>query len=76
MTSPNRSDPLNKPQESAAIVICALGLLVATIGAAVLLLELKKERAACARLEKEVAALQAELKRPLGTSRMPRFFSQ
>ena len=35
---------MNKPQQTIAIAICGLGLLVVAIGAAVLLSELKKER--------------------------------
>ncbi len=52
---------MNKPQQTAAIAICALGLLVLAIGAAVLLSELKKERDRRKELEADVTQLRAEI---------------
>ncbi len=53
---------MNKPQQTAALSICALGLLVLAIGAAALLSELKTERDRRAELEAEVTQLRAEIK--------------
>ena len=52
---------MNKPQQTAAIAICTLGLLVLAIGAAVLLSELKKERDRREELEADVTQLRAEI---------------
>ncbi len=52
---------MNKPQQTVAIAICALGLLVVAIGAAVLLSELKKERDRREGLEAEVTQLRTEI---------------
>ena len=52
---------MNKPQQTAAIAICALGLLVVAIGAAVLLTELRKERNRREELEAEVTRLTEEI---------------
>ena len=42
----------------------AIGLVLTALSGFLLVSELKKERAACARLEKQIAELQTELKRP------------
>ncbi len=52
---------MNRPQQTVAIAICALGLLVVAIGAAVLLSELKKERDRREALEAEVTQLRTEI---------------
>ena len=52
---------MNKPQQTIAIAICGLGLLVVAIGAAVLLSELKKERDRREGLEAEVTQLRTEI---------------
>ncbi len=52
---------MNKPQQTIAIAICGLGLLVVAIGAAVLLSELKTERDRREELGAEVTQLRAEI---------------
>ncbi len=52
---------MNKPQQTVAIAICTLGLLVLAIGAAVLLSELKKERDRREELEAEATQLREEI---------------
>ena len=57
---------MNRPQQTVAIAICALGLLVVAIGAAVLLSELKKERSRREELESEVTELRDWTRNLLG----------
>ena len=49
---------MDRSKQAAAVVVIAIGLIVVSIGAVVLLSELKKERETREKLEEEVSALQ------------------
>ena len=52
---------MNKSQQSAAVAVIAIGIVIVAIGAGVLISELRKERAAREGLEQDAAQLKLEI---------------
>ncbi len=52
---------MKKSQQSAAVAVIAIGIIIVAISAGVLISELRKERAARAKLEQDAAQLKLEI---------------
>ncbi len=52
---------MKKSQQSAAVAVIAIGIVIVAISAGVLISELRKERAARERLEQDAAQLKLEI---------------
>ena len=52
---------MNKTQQGAAVAVIAIGIVIVAISAGVLISELRKERAARAKLEQDAAQLKLEI---------------
>ena len=61
---------MKKSQQGAAVAVIAIGLIVVTIGAVVLISQLREERAAREGLEREVAELRQEIELLKATARI------